>query len=80
MSPNKLTDILRLATKGKLPRVVDETTPEALTAVRQLYQTGLIHAINASADDGYCYLEPEITLAGRIYLKMHCGSSRADND
>jgi len=69
MSLSKLTETLRLAAEGALPRVIDDKTPELLSAIRQLYREGLIHAINASADAGECYLEPEITLAGLQYLK-----------
>jgi len=69
MSLNMLIETLKLAAEAKLPRVVDSKTPELLIAVRQLFEAGFIHAVDASADRGDCFLEPRITLPGLSYLK-----------
>lgn len=60
--------ILNLAAKCQLPRTIDGRTSIDLRAFKELYKAGLVEAINASAADGDCYLDPAITTAGRKYL------------
>jgi hypothetical protein len=62
--------ILKLAEQQQLPRLVDGTTGIDLHAFKLLRDSHLITAIDASADESDCYLEPSITMAGLDYL--HC--------
>ncbi|AMC35359.1 hypothetical protein [Janthinobacterium sp. B9-8] len=61
--------ILNRAASGNLPKAIDKNCEIDIEAFKELYKSGLMVAINASADDGECYLEPKISTAGREYLE-----------
>lgn len=60
--------ILHVAEAGQLPNTVDESSDFDMDVFEELIQSGLIGGTDACSDDGRCYLEPRITLAGREYL------------
>lgn len=62
-------EILSRAAAGNLPKAIDENCEINIDVFKELYKAGLMTAINASADDGECYLEPKISTAGREYLE-----------
>jgi hypothetical protein len=51
--------------------VIDQSTSIDLRAFKSLLSTGFVEAVDASADDGDCYLNPAITLAGVEYLHTY---------
>ncbi|MDZ7811582.1 MAG: hypothetical protein U5L74_00010 [Ideonella sp.] len=60
-----MIEILKKAAAGALPTNVDANTPGInLLEFKALQRGGAIEAIDASTDDGDCYLEPKITLDG----------------
>ena len=61
-------NILSLATQGKLPDSIDNSSNISVAIVRELVEIGFLNAIDASTNDGDAYLDPRITLAGREYL------------
>ena len=68
-------NILRRAAKGRLPDPVDENSGIDMDLFEELYNAGLVQAIDACSDDGRCYMEPKITLAGRAALASSVGQS-----
>ena len=70
-------EILKRAVARQLPKSIDKTSPNVdLRAFKELLQGRLVQAIDASADDWDCYLEPAITLSGREQLSLHAYASR----
>lgn len=60
-----MIEMLERAAADDLPKIVDGSTPGInLHEFQALLRGGAIKAIDASADDGDCYLEPKITLHG----------------
>lgn len=60
--------VLRLASNGKLPEGIDETSEFKIDVVTELIEAGYLKAIDASDFDGTAYLQTKITLSGREYL------------
>jgi DNA-binding transcriptional ArsR family regulator len=63
--------ILTLAERGELPHSIVENSPISVAIVRELFEAGLLHAIDASSFDGPEYLDARITMEGRRYLAQH---------
>lgn len=69
-------ETLKRAALGTLPRTIDDQTQGVdMAAFKELYQGGLIEAIDASGDCGNSYLEPSITLRGREALQREAAQS-----
>ncbi|MBD5771808.1 hypothetical protein [Marinomonas colpomeniae] len=47
---------------------INETSDIDVTILKDLIQSGLVNGANACSDDGYCFLEPRISLSGREWL------------
>ena len=61
--------ILEKAIAGELPSKITRTSEIPVEIFRELYEEGLIAAINASSmNEGTGYMNPVITLKGREYL------------
>ena len=58
-----------MAADGSLPERIDEKSDISVPVFRELYESGLIEAADASHLSGNAYLQPRITLAGRHYLQ-----------
>lgn len=72
MLTSTMIEILKCAAANDLPETVDERTAGInLNEFKALVRSGSIEAIDASADDGDCYLEPKITLRGLGLLSAH---------
>jgi hypothetical protein len=61
--------ILKLAIDGKLPKNISKDNFQDIDIFEELYDRGLIKAIDASSLSGKAYLEPKITLKGREYYE-----------
>jgi hypothetical protein len=61
--------ILKLAVEDKLPDTINKDSGLALHAVEELIDLGLLKATNARSLRDKSFLNPSITMAGRIYLE-----------
>src|SRR5690606_35877561 len=71
---NDYINVLDAAARGKLPDRVNERSDPPFDLVRELVEAGLLTAIDASSHDGFEYLDPRITFAGREYLRKNAPS------
>lgn len=70
--------ILEHAAAGNLPSEIREGGELPIGIVRELYEQGLLQAVDAGSFDGVCYLEARITVPGREYLNnLHLRSFEA---
>jgi len=65
----KHKEILQLAIEGKLPNKISEDDFPDIDIFDELYQSGLIKAIDGSTFDGKAFINPKITLEGREYYE-----------
>jgi hypothetical protein len=72
---NDYATVLEAAARAALPERIDERSDPPFRLVRELVEAGLLAAIDVSDHDGYEYLEPRITAAGREYLRKNAGST-----
>lgn len=66
--------ILKAAARGELPQSIDEQSDFDVHLVKELVESGLLKAVDASSFDGPAFLNPTITVAGREYLRGSSGS------
>jgi hypothetical protein len=66
---NTHAKILKLAMDSKLPNNISKANFPELDIFEELYDQGLIKAIDSSTLDGKAYLNPRITLQGRAYFE-----------
>lgn len=62
-------NILEAAEKGELPETLDSSSGINIDIFQELYESGLVKAIDASSFGGAVYINPKITMEGREYLK-----------
>lgn len=60
--------ILKRAVENSLPTQIDASSDIDITVFKELFEEGLVEAIDASSMDGFAYLDPRITVRGREYL------------
>lgn len=72
--------ILALAVAGELPDRIDAASDVAVNIVKELCDAGMLDAIDASSMDGEEFLEPKITMRGRIYLSELDGNQSAQRN
>ncbi len=65
----KYKQVLEDLKNDKLSGGVEEGSYEFIREFKELYDQGYIKAINASADTGLSYLDPQITIPGQAYLE-----------
>ena len=70
ISEQRIIQVLELAERGELPDRIEDDSVVPVSIVKELYQSGLLDAIDASSLDGPRYMEPRINVQGRGYLKM----------
>jgi hypothetical protein len=61
--------ILEIASRGALPYQIDEYSDIPILIVRELIQGGYLTAVDASSFDAIVYLNLDITISGRYYLR-----------
>lgn len=69
--------VLELASDDALPVQIDDQSDPSARVFRELFEAGLITAIDVSDFQGDAFLNPRITLAGREYLNRLQGDADA---
>lgn len=60
--------MLQLAASGQIPSRITAATGLSVSVCRELDEAGLLCATRAHTMDGFAFLNPRITVAGREYL------------
>jgi hypothetical protein len=69
MSEREIIKVLELAESGNLPAQIKDNSVVSISIVKELVDSGLLNAIDASSFGGPHYMEARINPAGREYLK-----------
>lgn len=71
--------ILKDLVDKKFPKDIDSESFSEIDIFRELYERGLVAAIDARSFDGECFLDTRITMEGRQFLANSDASPKMDS-